>query len=71
MRFEPYAPQPWRSMHPALAGASAGCVDLLSRLLAYDPRTRLTAEEALAHPWFSAAPAPLPPAALPMPIARA
>jgi serine/threonine protein kinase len=68
MRFESYAPQPWRSMHPALAGASQGCVDLLSRLLVYDPRLRLTAEEALAHPWFAAPPAPLPPAALPLPL---
>jgi cyclin-dependent kinase 7 len=68
MRFEPYAPQPWRSMHPALAGASQGCVDLLSRLLVYDPRLRLSAAEALAHPWFAAPPAPLPPAALPLPL---
>ena len=67
MKFEAFPPQPWRGMHPTFAGASQGCLDLLSRLVVYDPRLRLTAEEALAHPWFAAAPAPLQPGALPMP----
>jgi cell division cycle 2-like protein len=31
-------------------------LDLLERMLALNPAERLTAEEALAHPWFSAAP---------------
>ena len=28
-------------------------VDLMSKLLAYDPSKRISAEEALKHPWFS------------------
>lgn len=32
--------------------------DLLSRLLTYDPRKRITAKEALKHPWFNELPAP-------------
>ncbi|MQM09191.1 hypothetical protein Taro_042059 [Colocasia esculenta] len=35
--------------------------DLLVRLLAYDPRRRLTVEEALNHPWFQEMPAPTKP----------
>lgn len=33
-------------------------LDLLSRLLAWDPSSRLTATEALAHPWFREMPLP-------------
>ena len=45
--------------------ASPLAVDLLSRLLRYDPASRASAAEAAAHPWFFAAPAPSPPEALP------
>ncbi len=38
-------------MVPRLANDAAG-LDLLARLLAYDPRARITAAEALRHPWF-------------------
>ena len=27
-------------------------LDLLNRMLRYDPNTRITAKAALAHPWF-------------------
>lgn len=33
-------------------------LDLLSRLLTYDPEQRITAEEALEHPYFTESPAP-------------
>lgn len=32
--------------------------DLLNRLLTYDPEKRITAEDALSHPWFSEVPLP-------------
>jgi cyclin-dependent kinase 10 len=41
----------------ALSGAG---LDLLSRLLAYDPARRITAAQAAIHPWFQEAPAPCP-----------
>ncbi len=31
-------------------------LDLLQKLMTYDPSKRLTAEEALQHPWFKEAP---------------
>ncbi|RKP06153.1 kinase-like domain-containing protein, partial [Thamnocephalis sphaerospora] len=37
---------------------TASGIDLLSRLLAYDPAQRITAEEALKHPYFSEHPPP-------------
>jgi len=42
----------------AKAPLSAAGVDLLGGLLHYSPDRRLTAEEALKHPWFSEAPMP-------------
>jgi cell division cycle 2-like protein len=38
------------------AALSDAGFDLLNRLLAYDPAKRLSAEEALAHPWFAESP---------------
>lgn len=37
------------------------CVDLLERLLAYNPKNRLSAESALKHPFFSSEPLPCEP----------
>lgn len=39
---------------PELATASPDVVDLIAGLLNRDPDARLTAEQALAHPWFAA-----------------
>lgn len=67
LSIEPRTPTPWRALHPAFAAASVPAIDLLSRLVAYDPRLRLTAAEALAHEWFSHEPRALEPEFLPKP----
>ena len=33
-------------------------LDLLQKLMTYDPAKRISAEEALKHPWFKEAPLP-------------
>jgi serine/threonine protein kinase len=59
--FRPTAPGGLRKLFPrmALSGTSylsdAG-FDLLSRLVCWDPKRRITAHAALRHPWFSEAP---------------
>lgn len=45
----PSSPPEWQSLYP---DASAGALDLLPRLLALDPRDRISVDEALAHPWL-------------------
>jgi cyclin-dependent kinase 7 len=47
--------------------ASAAALDLLKRLMAFNPDERISAAEALAHPYFSSQPAPTLPAQLPKP----
>ncbi|KAH9944479.1 Pkinase-domain-containing protein [Epithele typhae] len=50
----PHLPQ-LRQKFPYITAAG---IDLLSRLLAYDPEERISAEEALKHPYFSESPLP-------------
>jgi cyclin-dependent kinase 7 len=45
--------------------ASDDALDLMERMLAYDPRRRTTAREALAHAYFQSQPRPTPPERLP------
>eukprot|EP00232_Nephroselmis_pyriformis_P008002 CAMPEP_0182893498 /NCGR_PEP_ID=MMETSP0034_2-20130328/24507_1 /TAXON_ID=156128 /ORGANISM="Nephroselmis pyriformis, Strain CCMP717" /LENGTH=339 /DNA_ID=CAMNT_0025027243 /DNA_START=225 /DNA_END=1240 /DNA_ORIENTATION=+ len=61
------APPPLRSLFP---GAGEDLLDLLSRMLAYDPLRRVTAEAALKHRYFSNHPLPTPPGKLPKPQKR-
>ncbi|SCV70316.1 BQ2448_1710 [Microbotryum intermedium] len=50
-----------------LFAASNEAIDLLSRLLLYDPRKRISTKNALLHPYFSKHPLPTPPGKLPKP----
>ncbi len=51
--------------------ASEDALALLAQMMALDPSRRITVENALAHPYFRAAPQPTPPEQLPKPPVRA
>ena len=57
------------SLHSVFSSADPGehGVDLLSRMLMLDPNARITAEAALQHPYFGAAPEASKPGDLPRP----
>lgn len=67
--FEERPALPWRDIFPPSL-ASDTAVDLLSRLLVYDPARRLTASEARRHRWFSVEPSPCAPSDLPLSLAE-
>lgn len=54
-RREGAASREFRERFPA--GVDADALDLMRRMLEYDPAVRITAEEALSHPYFKAMPA--------------
>jgi serine/threonine protein kinase len=47
----PYCPG--KDLHSLIPSASSGCIDLLKLLLTYNPSERITAREALRHPFFA------------------
>ncbi|XP_010255942.1 PREDICTED: cyclin-dependent kinase D-1-like [Nelumbo nucifera] len=55
---------PLRSLFPM---ASDDALDLLSKMFTYDPKARISAQQALEHRYFSSVPAPTKPALLPRP----
>lgn len=50
--------------------ATADCLNLLSRCFVYDPKKRISALDALNHPYFSALPYPSHPSKLPKPAKK-
>ncbi|KAJ1801399.1 TFIIH complex serine/threonine-protein kinase subunit kin28 [Coemansia sp. RSA 2399] len=62
--FEKY-PKP--SLADLFHGASEDTLDLMNKMLTYNPVTRITAAEALQHPYFRNFPRPTRPAKLPRP----
>lgn len=60
-----YVPgQPMRNLFPM---ASDDTLDLLGKMFAYDPKSRISAQQALEHRYFSSIPPPTEPASLPRP----
>ncbi|GAB4845276.1 Cyclin-dependent kinase D-1 [Ancistrocladus abbreviatus] len=60
-----YVPAPpLRSLFPM---ASDDALDLLSKMFTYDPKARISAQQALEHRYFTSQPAPTNPASLPRP----
>jgi serine/threonine protein kinase len=51
--------------------AEEDAIDLLSKMVRFDPAQRITAEQALQHRFFTKGAAPTPPARLPRPKGRA
>eukprot|EP01133_Synstelium_polycarpum_P004041 gene4041-4683_t len=59
-------PQPYNNLRTRFPHITDHTYDLLSRLLTYDPAKRITASEALQHPYFSENPPPRDPALMPI-----
>ncbi|KAG0370546.1 kinase-like domain-containing protein [Gamsiella multidivaricata] len=57
--------QPYNLLRSRLPYLTENGLDLMSRMLTYDPVQRITAEEALQHPYFSEAPPPKHPSMFP------
>ena len=53
-----------------LLQASEDALDLLAKMMQFDPNRRVSAEDALKHRYFSASPLPTSPAQLPRPVLK-
>ncbi|XP_022987955.1 cyclin-dependent kinase D-3-like [Cucurbita maxima] len=67
VEFQYVPAPPLRSFFPM---ASDDTLDLLSKMFAYDPTSRITIQQALEHRYFSSAPLPTDPSKLPRPTSR-
>jgi cyclin-dependent kinase 7 len=56
---------PRTPLRDLFTAASADCLNLLARMLVYEPRKRISAREGLDHPYFTALPNPTHPSKLP------
>ena len=50
--------QPFSTLRQRFRYSTEACLDLLQKLLTCDPKRRITADEALQHPYFAESPAP-------------
>ncbi|GAB5593798.1 Cyclin-dependent kinase 11B [Umbelopsis nana] len=57
--------QPYNNLRSKFLYLTEAGIDLMSKLLTYDPKKRISAEEALKHPYFSESPGPKDPAMFP------
>ncbi|KAG2173857.1 hypothetical protein INT43_005277 [Umbelopsis isabellina] len=57
--------QPYNNLRSKFLYLTEAGIDLMSKLLTYDPKKRISAEEALKHPYFAESPAPKDPAMFP------
>jgi cyclin-dependent kinase 7 len=68
--FFEFKPQPKQDLRALFTAAPSSAIELLQKLLLFDPKRRITALEALKHPYFHTAPLPTHPAKLPKPSAE-
>jgi len=50
--------QPFSTLRQRFRYSTENCLDLLQKFLTYDPNKRISADEALKHPYFDESPAP-------------
>eukprot|EP01098_Paradermamoeba_levis_P007181 TRINITY_DN2975_c0_g1_i3.p1 TRINITY_DN2975_c0_g1~~TRINITY_DN2975_c0_g1_i3.p1 ORF type:complete len:317 (+),score=61.55 TRINITY_DN2975_c0_g1_i3:385-1335(+) len=60
-----FAFQPYNNLRQKFPYVTESGLDLLNRMLTYDPAKRITAQEALKHPYFFESPKPQDPALMP------
>ncbi|KNC51872.1 CMGC/CDK/CDK7 protein kinase [Thecamonas trahens ATCC 50062] len=65
--FVEFEPSNGIALGKVVASAPADAVDLMVAMLAYNPASRISATEALQHPYFTNSPPPLPISELPLP----
>lgn len=63
--YHPFDYYPRTPLQGLFTAASSDAIDLLSKLLLYDPLKRISAEKSLQHPFFKATPSPTLPSELP------
>ncbi|KAI0923852.1 cyclin-dependent serine/threonine protein kinase [Taiwanofungus camphoratus] len=68
--YVPLGQFPRTPLRELFTAASADCLNLLSKCLIYEPRRRVSAKDALNHPYFFALPYPTHPSKLPQPASK-